>query len=126
MIPSIIFAFSFGALVQFALSYCRTLLLTYGEVELSDRVREIVDITPQSCRPYDFERLLQLVRFAPQTEDDASQMRAIKAYYRVTRFASKAMAPISREASEWLQTELSRCTHFAAVALDRRLAGAEK
>lgn len=122
MMPSLIFVFSLGALVQFAISYCRTLLMTSGEVSLSERVREIAGISAANVPAGDFDRLLQLVRFAPHFQGDAGQMRAISVYYHLASFASKIAGPISREACEWLNTELSRCAYFAAVVLDRRLA----
>jgi hypothetical protein len=126
MIPSLIFAFSIGALLQFAVSYCRTLLLTYGELPLSARVQEITGFATPRSAGSDFERLLQLLRFAPQTDADAGQLRAIRIYYSVTRVASILASPFSRKAAEWFQGEHSRCTYFAAVALDRRLAIAQK
>jgi hypothetical protein len=124
MMPSLIFVFSLGALVQFAISYCRTLLLASLDVSLSDRVQEIGGISASDVPADDFDRLLQLVRFAPRFEGDAGQMRAISIYYHLARFAAKFAAPISSEVSQWLSLELSRCTYFAAVALDRHLATA--
>ncbi|HLV96004.1 MAG TPA: hypothetical protein VKS44_12490 [Candidatus Acidoferrales bacterium] len=122
MMPSLILMFSLGALAQFAFSYCRTLLFASGEASLSDRVQEIAGISANNVPAADFDRLLQLVCFAPRFEGDAAQMRTIKIYYRVASCASKIAAPISVEISQWLSAELSRCAYFAAVALDRRLA----
>ncbi len=124
MMPSLIFVFSVGALLQFAVSYCRTLLLDSSAIALSKRVQEFAGIRPKSCSPLDFDRVMQLIRFAAPSQDDAGQMRAVTIYYRLTRIALALVAPVSREASSWLQNELSRCTHFAAVALDRRIATA--
>ena len=122
MIASIIFAFSLGSLLQFGVSYCRSLLTAYGQIELSDRVREIAGAGPEDFTGSDFNRLLQLIRLAPGSETDSSGLRAITAYYRVTRAASKLASPVSRELSKWLDAELCRCSHAAAAALDRRLA----
>lgn len=125
MIPSLIFVLSLGALAQFAVSYCRTLLLNSNEVTLSPRLQEVAGVS-EYCSPADFNRIMQLIRFAPQVRDDAGQMRAISLYYRLTRVVSTLVSPLSREASNWFDGELSRCSHFAAVALDRRLATAAK
>jgi len=122
MIPSIIFVLSLGALGQFAFSYCRTLLITYGKLPISERVQEIAGATADGFAGSDFDHLLQLLRFAPDVKADKAQMRAVTAYFRLTRLASKLVSPLSREASQWFQAELSRCTYFAAVSLDRRLA----
>lgn len=118
---ALMFVFSVGALVQFAVSYCRTLLLNSGEMEMSKRVLEITGFAGKYT-PSDFGRVMQLIRFAPQMQDDAAQMRAISVYYRLTRIASALASPISRGASRWFEAELSRCTQFAVIALDRRIA----
>ncbi|HEV2205069.1 MAG TPA: hypothetical protein VGR36_00925 [Candidatus Acidoferrales bacterium] len=125
MIASLIFVLSLGALAQFAVSYCRTLLLNSNEITLSTRLQEVAGVS-EYCSPADFDRIVQLIRFAPQMRDDAGQMRAISLYYRLTRVVSTLVSPLSREASNWFDSELSRCSHFAAVALDRRLATAAK
>ncbi|MGH9734577.1 MAG: hypothetical protein ACRD8A_08320 [Candidatus Acidiferrales bacterium] len=122
MMPSLMFVFSVGALVQFAFSYCRMLLLNSSELEISRRALEITGFASGSYAPSDFSRVMQLIRFAPQMQDDAGHMRAISVYYRLTRIASALASPISREASRWFERELSRCTQFALVALDRRIA----
>jgi hypothetical protein len=123
MIPSLMFVLSVGALVQFAVSYCRAVLLNSSEITVSKRVQEVAGVA-DTCSSFDFDRVMQLIRFAPELRDDAGQMRAISIYYRLTRVASALVSPLSREASTWFESELSRCTHFAAVALDRRLAAA--
>jgi hypothetical protein len=121
MIASIIFVLSLGTLAQFVVSYCRTILVTYNKVELSSRVRRIAEGNSDFAGS-DFDSLLQLLRFAPRLDYDVGEMRAVTAYYRVARFASKLISPVSREASPWFEGELSLCYHFAVVALDRRLA----
>ncbi|HTU32492.1 MAG TPA: hypothetical protein VMF66_01670 [Candidatus Acidoferrum sp.] len=124
MMTCLMFVFSVGALIQFAVSYCRTLLLNSSELEISKRVLEITGVATESYAPADFGRVMQLIRFAPQMQDDAAQMRAISVYYRLTRMASAVVSPLSGEASGWFERELSRCTQFAVVALDRRVATA--
>lgn len=125
MIALTIFVLSLGTLAQFVVSYCRTILVTYNKVELSSRVREIAE-GKSDLAGSDFDSLLQLLRLAPGLDDDARAMRAVTAYYRVARLASKLVSPISREAARWFEAELSLCYHFAAVALDRRLATLEE
>jgi len=123
MIASLIFIFSLGALGQFALAYCRTLLLAYNKVELSARLREITGID-EGIAANDFDRLLSLVRLAPPLADDEAEIRAVKAYYRIARITNAIVSPLSRQAGQWLNQELQRCSYFAAVTLDRRLAPA--
>lgn len=123
MIASLVLMFSVGALGQFAVAYCRTLLLAYNKVELSARVREVTGIG-QAVAASDFDRLLQLVRLAPSLADDASEMRTVRVYHGVASLANAILSPLSKSVSQWIQGELESCSHFAAVALDRRLATA--
>lgn len=123
MIASLVLIFSLGALGQFAVAYCRTLLLAYSKVELSQRVCEITGIT-ESVAASDFDRLLQLVRLAPPLADDAAEIRAVRMYHRIASIAGALLSPLSQKASHWVQCELQRCSYFAAVTLDRRLATA--
>lgn len=123
MIASLVFIFSLGALGQFAVAYCRTLLLAYNKVELSARVREVTGIG-ETVAASDFDRLLQLVRLAPPLADDATEIRAVKVYHGLACVARVLASPVSRQASQWIQGELERCSYFAAVTLDRRLATA--
>jgi hypothetical protein len=120
MIASLVFLFSLGALAQFAIAYCRTLLLAYNKVELSQRVREVTGIG-DTLAPSDFQRLLQLVRLAPPLADDATEIRAVSIYFRLAHMAGALLSPLSHQASHWFESELARCSYFAAVTLDRRL-----
>ena len=122
MIPSIIFVFSIGALLQFGATYCRSLLMVYSTVELSDTLRKLSGLAPDRIERSDFDYLLQLIRLAPPLEGDAREMRAVTLYYRVASIAAVLVSPFSKRVSGWFEEELSRCAHFAAVALDRRLA----
>jgi hypothetical protein len=121
MISALILVFTLFALGQFSIAYCRTLLQTYAKVELSTQLAELSGVTAEQLQPSDFGRLMELVRAAPDPRDDASEIRTIGIYYRVVRIVRWAVAPISRTASQWADSELSRCAHFAAVSLDRRL-----
>jgi hypothetical protein len=44
MIPAFMLMFSGAALVQFFMSYCRSILLTYAQIELSAATRELIGI----------------------------------------------------------------------------------
>jgi hypothetical protein len=117
---TLIFIFSLGALGQFAVAYCRTLLLAYNKVELSARVREITGVD-EGVAGNDFHSLLNLVSLAPALGDDAAEIRAVKIYYRLTRAAGALVSPFSKAASQWFKQELKRCSYFVVVTLDRRL-----
>jgi len=122
MIAACILVLSAGATVQFALAYCRTLLLAYSKVELSPLALRVAKVSSESCEPDEFYRVMCLARLAQTTRDDAAEIHSISAYYRLVEIAGYVVAPFSRVANTWIRQELSRCTYFAAVTLDRRLA----
>ena len=121
MVSAAILLFSVSALVQFWVSYCRTLLGTYEKVELSDQLREVGELPTGEPGASDFGRLMELVHAAPDPGDDGAEMCAISIYYLIASLLSWTMAPISVSVSRWAGVELARCSYFAAVSLDRRL-----
>jgi hypothetical protein len=126
MISAFMLVLTVGALVQFFFAYCRTLLLTYSKVEISERTSEVTGISIEKVEPEEFSRLMGLLRVAPDPCDDAAERRAVSVYFRVVQLASWLVSPLSRAVEEWSEVELGRCAHFAAVALDRRLAPARE
>lgn len=122
MIAALILVLAVGGLLQFGVAYCRTLLLTYGQVELSQRARDLAALEGEAPSGETYSRLVRLLRVAPDPGDDHTEMAAVGAYYHAMRVANWAAALVSGGAREWTAQELSRCAHFAAVTLDRRLA----
>ncbi len=122
MIVSIlILLFSIGALAQFSIAYCHTLLIAYGKVEVSNRTQKLIDINIQEVDPMAFGRLMQLVRMAPDPGDDSAEIRIIHAYFHVMSLVRVVLSPISKYVARWTYGELSRCAYFAAVTFDRRM-----
>lgn len=111
-----------GALVQFFMAYCQTLLLTYSKVEISERTRDMAGIAGEVPEAEAYYRLVRLLRVAPDPGDDGTEIAAVGVYYRAIRLANWLLSSASNSVSDWSSRELSRCAYFAAVALDRRLA----
>jgi len=121
MISASMLVLTIGALVQFFFAYAQTLLLTYSKVEISERTREVTGVEIERVQPEDFSRLMVLLRVAPDPRDDAAELRAVSIYFRAVQLANWIVSPLSHAVREWSRTELSRCAHFAAVSLDRRI-----
>src|SRR5690348_18196492 len=62
MIAALIFVVSFAVLLQFFVSYSRTIIAAYRKSELSEQVREVVGIEDQKVGSEEFGRLVQLDR----------------------------------------------------------------
>jgi hypothetical protein len=122
MIAALILVVALAALLQFFVSYCRSVIAAYERVDLSDQAREVTGISNHEVDGQDFGRLLQLVRMCPEPGDDAGEIRAVSTYYDLLNIARAALRPIAPALRSWVERERGSCAYFAAVALDRRIA----
>ena len=120
MIAVIILVLSILALIQFFVSYCRSLLTAYGEVEISHDVRQLADCDDRPLRSADFGRIVRLLQLSPEKVDDRAELRAVRAYYAIVRLLGAARG-LASGLGGWAEGEQMACVHFAAVALDRRI-----
>jgi hypothetical protein len=121
MIAALICVISVAAFLQFFVSYCRSILASSRKVELSARVREVTGIASQQIAAEDFKRLVQLVRLCPERGDDGGEIRAVGTYYRLLHVLGRLARPVIPSVAAWVEQERESCSHFAAVALDRRI-----
>jgi hypothetical protein len=121
MIAALICVISIAAFLQFFVSHCRSILASSRNVELSDRVREVTGVEGSSVSADDFHRLLQLVKLCPEQSDDQVDIRAVGTYYSILRLLAATSSNLLPGASAWAERECRNCSHFAAVALDRRI-----
>ena len=122
MIAALIFVISAVILVQFFVSYSRSVIAAYRKIALSEQVREVVGIEGQQVGSEEFGRLVQLVRLCPQKADDQNDIRVVGVYFSLLcglRSLAHSLAP---RVSAWAEQERANCAYFAAVALDRRIA----
>ena len=121
MTAALILGFSFIALLQFFISYCRSIIAASTAQPLSEQVREVAGIRDCQIRAEEFVRLLQLASLCPDSGADDSTITMVRAYFRMVSFARTALRGVIPEIVSWAEAELTRCAHFAAVALDRRI-----
>jgi hypothetical protein len=121
MIAALICVISLAALLQFFASYCRSVLAASGKVELSERVREVAGMGRRSVAAGDFERFLQLVHLCPEHESDQGELRAVGIYYSLLHVLGRISSALAPRLAAWTERERRNCSHFAAVALDRRI-----
>ncbi len=120
MIAALILVLSAAALIQFFVSYCRSLLVVYSKVELSPKARELAGIGSQGARGDQFVPVIRLVELCPDPRDDRLETHAVRIYYGLVNLlrAASSLAPAM---AIWAERERAACAYFAAVALDRRL-----
>jgi hypothetical protein len=121
MTAALILGVSSVALLQFFISYCRSIIAASTAQPLSEQVREVTGIRDRQIRSEEFLRLLQLTSLCPDSGTDQTAITAVRAYFRMVSFVRMALRGVIPGIVSWTEAELIRCAHFAAVALDRRI-----
>ena len=123
MMAALIFVISVAALLQFFVSYCRSLIASCSKKELSEQARQVTGIENQHhVRGDEFARLLQLVSLCPEPGNDHNKIRAVRAYYRLLNLLRALLRPLAPAVVMWAERERAGCAYFAAVTLDYRIA----
>lgn len=121
MIAALICVASVAAFVQFLISYCHSVVAAFGKVEVSQRVREVSGLGNRDLAVDDFARFLQLLHLCPEHRADRVEIRAIRIYHSLLRAIGRVAHSLIPRVAAWADRELMSCSHFAAVALDRRM-----
>jgi hypothetical protein len=121
MMAAIILVCSGAFLLQFFMSYCRSLIAASGNLPLSTEVQDVTGLS-NVVTSGDFARVVQLLSLCPSRPEDRGEIRAVGAYYRLLGAAQSSVARVAPAVQKWLESERSLCAYFAAVTLDRRIA----
>lgn len=121
MISLLVCGISVWAIVQFFISYCRSILTLAGRVELSERARNAAGIPTPQPEEQEFDRLLELAELCPVQGKGIPETGAIVAYHCALGVLRDLAAGKSGALAKWVDCERGRCTYFAAVVLDQRL-----
>jgi hypothetical protein len=121
MMAGLILVISMAALMQFFVSYCRSLIAASSRRALSPDVQDVIG-TERSAKGEDFERVMQFLHLCPERREDRNGIQAIGAYYRILSAVGKTIGALLPSLRTWTETERSQCAYFVAVALDRRIA----
>ena len=122
MIAGLIFAISFMTLLQFFVSYTRSLIAESRGHELSEQAREICGLTAQAVTADQFERLQQLIALCPEPGGDGIEIRAVAYYFRLVSLVNILLGWAIPSTAPWIDAERGGCAYAAAVVLDRRIA----
>jgi hypothetical protein len=118
---TLIFILSAAALLQFFISYSRSLIAASIKQPLSAEVRDVTGIS-NSASGSDFARVLQLLELCPERPEERGRIRAISAYFELLTAVRSTLARIIPALMAWTEMERGQCAYFAAVTLDRRIA----
>ncbi len=122
MITAIILAFSMFALLQFFISYSRSLIAACSTQPLSPQVRDVAAIHGRTVSGEEFVRLVQLARLCPEPRNDRWPVSTVNNYFRMLNFIRTLSNRMIPSLKEWTERERSGCAYFAAITLDRRIA----
>jgi hypothetical protein len=118
MITALIFVISALTLLQFFVSYCRSLIAESRSHTLSEEVRELCGGAVASG---EFSRLERLIALCPGP-DRSHKVQAVAAYFKLLRLARALLSRLLPSASQWIEAEQGGCAYVAAVVLDWRIA----
>lgn len=122
MMAALILVFSIAALLQFFVSYCRSLIAASAKQPLSAEVQDVTGIHSTSAAGEDFARVIQLLQLCPDRPEDRNGIQAIGTYFSLLGILRATVARLMPSLQAWTETERGHCTYFAAVTLDRRIA----
>jgi hypothetical protein len=121
MIAAIILVCSVAFLLQFFVSYCRSLIAASAKEPLPAEVQDVTGIG-RTATADDFFRVVQLLHLCPERPEERGEIKAIGAYFRFLGFLRGTLARVMPSLDKWTDFERGQCTHFAAVVLGRRIA----
>lgn len=121
MMAALILVLSLAALLQFFVSYCRSLIATSSKEVLSPEVQDVSGLR-KGTSGEDFARVIQLLHLCPERREDRSGVQAIGTYFSILGFLRATIGQLAPSLLVWTERERGQCTYFAAVALDRRIA----
>jgi CBS domain containing-hemolysin-like protein len=122
MIATLIFVISFLTLLQFFVSYSRSVIAELRGHELSEQARELCGLTAKTVAGEQFRRLQQLIALCPETGGDGFEVRAVALYFRLLGLVRNLLSGVIPSAAPWIEAERGGCAYAAAVVLDRRIA----
>jgi hypothetical protein len=120
MIAALIYIVLLAA-AQVFIYYCRSVLASSRRIQLPAGVCEAAGVDRSGVAPGDFERFLELVRLCPEGSADQEKICAVCAYYNLVHAVRRVSRGLAPRLESWAEKEQRNCSHFAAVALDRRI-----
>jgi hypothetical protein len=121
MMAALILAISILAMLQFFVSYCRSLIAASARRSLSLDVQDVIG-EMQTASGADYQRVMQYLHLCPERREDRGGIKAVDAYFRLLGAMEATLGKVMPSLKPWAEAERSLCAYFAAVALDRRIA----
>jgi len=121
MMAVFILACSIIFLLQFFISYCRSLIASSVREPISQEVQEVTGMSRPATEE-EFARVVQLLQLCPERPEERGEISLIRAYFRMLGVFRSTAARVVPSVERWTSSERGQCTHFVAVVLGRRIA----
>ncbi len=121
MMAVFILACSIIFLLQFFISYCRSLIASSVREPISQEVQEVTGMSRPAAEE-EFARVVQLLQLCPERPEERGEISLIRAYFRMLGVFRSIAARVVPSVERWTSSERGQCTHFVAVVLGRRIA----
>src|ERR1700752_4358098 len=104
MMAALILVCSVVLLLQFFVSFCRSLIAASAKQALSPEVQEVTGIT-KAPSGADFARVMQLLHLCPERPEDRTSIQAIGAYFSLLNFMHLTLARVLPSMQNWTESE---------------------
>ena len=122
MIALLILAVSVTALAQFAVCQWRSMWISVAAQPLSEYLQAAVGLAPNQIQSRHFELLARTSeQMCPDTQKQNVWLREVRIYFQIVEALDRLCKKHLPALSEWADTELIACAHYAAAVLDERL-----
>lgn len=118
MIAALILVVSVTALVHFALSYWRALMLGVAAQPLSEN---LCRLTAGASDAEDFAVHVCYRKMCPDLRTARTGIGAVRLYYRALKGMRGALGRMVPRVREWTNREMAACARYVAVVTDQQL-----
>src|ERR1700757_3628855 len=108
MMAAVILVCSLVLMLQFFVSYCRSLIAASAKEPLPIEVQEVTGIS-RTASPDDYSRVVQLLNLCPDRPEDRRSLRAVSAYYNFLTFIRSTIARAIPSFKSWADRESVQC-----------------
>src|SRR5258706_13121552 len=112
MMAGIILACSVVLLLQFFVSYCRSLIAVSSKQVLSAEGKDVTGIQRLASGD-DFKRVMRLLQLCPKRPEDRNGLHAIGAYFSLLNFLRSTLARVVPSIQGGTELERGHCRHFS-------------
>jgi hypothetical protein len=119
MVAAFILVFALAALVNFAATYVRAVMLTIASEPLSEKLSQALGKSPAPLGSFD--AVLALNEMCPELNRKGKSIGLVRVYYRVLEGLRSVLGGALPSFSVWADHEMETCARYVAVLVDRRL-----